>query len=208
MEAAGFFLGDICLAMEIALRLTHGINAFPGGLRMTTSLRLPKSIANDPRAAHLRQALTTDTRPLWPGGHLLVRHAAWRHDLQDVLRAAYHSGRIVRSLEKAESKLAAEARGLHMADQKSGVSRGGRLSRLLLVVDDGAERFYRQVERVVARHAPRVMAVRLDVDAAGLGTYLFGRGATARLVMIDHKEAVGAVLLALADQWDPAHSDR
>ena len=168
---------------------------------MNASFRLPKSIASDPRAPRLLDALVHADCPLWPGGTLKVREARLRTDLQDALRAAHHAGRIVRSLEKAEHKLATEARGQQMADQKSGLSRGDRLSRLLLVANDGSERFYRQVERLVLRHGPRVMAVQLVIDAEGLGNHLFGPGASARLVMIDHKEAVGAVLLTLADQW-------
>lgn len=125
--------------------------------------------------------------------------------LSDTLRggllAVHHAGQVVRGLEKAEQKLATEARGQKMADRQSGVTRGGRISRLLVLTNDGAERFYRQVESLVRRHAPRVIAVRLATDAEGLGEMLYGPGRMARLLLIEHKAAVGAVLLALADQW-------
>jgi hypothetical protein len=108
---------------------------------------------------------------------------------------------VVRSLEKAETILAAEERGQRMADRRNGTARGMRISRLILLADDGAERFYRQVESLLGRHSPRVIAVFLAIDAKGLGEMLFGPGAVARLLMVEHKLAVGAVLLALADQW-------
>ena len=76
-----------------------------------------------------------------------------------------------------------------------------RISRLLVLADDGAERFYRRVEALLRRHGPRLMAVRLGIDAEGLGEMLFGPGRAARLLLIEHKTAVGAILLALADQW-------
>ena len=79
--------------------------------------------------------------------------------------------------------------------------RGTRISRLLVLTNDGSERFYRQVASLLERHGPRVVAVRLPVDAETLGESLFGKGQAARLVMIEHKAAVGAVLLALAKQW-------
>ena len=87
-----------------------------------------------------------------------------------------------------------------MADQKSGVPRGQRISRLLILANDGAERFYRQVESLLQRHGPRVMAVRLQADAEQLGGLLYGPGRAARLLMIVHKAAVGAALMALADR--------
>jgi hypothetical protein len=111
---------------------------------------------------------------------------------------------VVRSLENAEHALAAEERGMEMADRKSGVPRGVRVSRLLLLANDGADRFYRQIEALLRRHGPRVLAVLLEIDETGLGELLFGPGSVARLLMLEHKQAVGSVLLAMAGQWgDP-----
>ena len=71
----------------------------------------------------------------------------------------------------------------------------------MVLTNDGAERFYRQAESLLKSHEPRLVGVRLKVDAETLGEALFGRGRTARLLMIEHKTAVGTILLALADQW-------
>jgi hypothetical protein len=68
----------------------------------------------------------------------------------------------------------------------------------LVLADDGVERFYRHVETLLRRHGPRVLAVRLDVDAGALGELVLGPGHLIRLLMIEHKEAVCAVLLAMA----------
>ncbi len=77
--------------------------------------------------------------------------------------------------------------------------RGVRVSRLLVLADDGAERFYRQVERLLRRYGSRVLAVRLEADADALGELLFGTNGRARLLMLNHKEAVSAFLLAMTD---------
>ena len=77
-----------------------------------------------------------------------------------------------------------------------------RVSRLLLLADDGAERFYRHVETLLRRHGPRVLAVRLDLDAHALGELLFGPGRLVRLLMIVHKEAVSAILLTMPEDGD------
>jgi hypothetical protein len=167
---------------------------------------LPKSIASDPRAPQLLKALATPNRRLWSGGALKVPEAHLSDTLQEALLASHRAGRVVRSLEKAEILLAAEAHGQGLADRRSGTPRGIRISRLLVLADDGAERFYRQVESLLELHGPRVVAVCLTTDAEGLGRMLFGPGSAARLLMIEHKEAVGAVLLALAEQWTPSEA--
>ncbi|MDD5206833.1 MAG: hypothetical protein PHS17_15525, partial [Desulfobacterales bacterium] len=120
------------------------------------------------------------------------------HELAEALRSAHNAGRVVRGLESADKKLASEERGLSLADQRANVVRGARVSRLLLLANDGAERFYRHVETLLRRHQPRVLAVLLAVDAAGLGELLYGPDHPVRLLMIEHKEAVCPVLLAMA----------
>jgi hypothetical protein len=82
------------------------------------------------------------------------------------------------------------------------------VSRLLLLADDGADRFYRQVETLLRRHGPRVLAVVLEIDEHGLGELLFGPGRVARLLMLEHKQAVGSVLLAMADPWEDPESPK
>jgi hypothetical protein len=167
-----------------------------------STLRLPKAVEADPRAARLLRDLAAHAAPLWSGGEVRVAEARLDDALAAALRSAHAASRIVRGLESAETTLDAEERGLRSADRASGVARGARVSRLLLVTNDGAERFYRQVETLLRRHRDRVVAVRLAIDAESLGALLFGPGRRARLVLVEHKDAVAALLLALAAQWD------
>jgi hypothetical protein len=163
--------------------------------------RLPKTIAADPRAEPLLSQLAAASHRLWPGSTLCIPEAELSAALLEALRAAQRTGRVVRSLEKAQTVLTAEAHGQRLADRRSGTVRGVRISRLLVLTNDGAERFYRQVASLLESHGPRVAAVRLKVTAKILGRALYGKGGAARLLLIEHKDAVGAVLLALADQW-------
>ena len=163
--------------------------------------QLPKSIASDPRAGILLRVLMRATRRLGPGGKRGIPEADLNGALLDALRAAHRAGRVVRSLEKTQYVLAAEARGQRLVDRRSGTARRSRISRLLVLSNDGAERFYRQVASLLEQHGSRVVAVLLQVDAETLGGALFGEGRAARLLMVEHKAAVGDVLLALADQW-------
>ena len=164
-------------------------------------LRLPRDVEEALDARWLVHELAAHSQPLWRGGELRVPHSALSAGLEAALKSAYSAGRIVRGLEGAERALGTEKRGLQQVDRRTGVARGGRVSRLLVLADDGSERFYRTVESLLQRHAPRVLALRLSVDEAALGRLLFGREAVARLLLVEHKQAVSAVLLALARQW-------
>lgn len=162
-------------------------------------LRLPKLVEADPRGRHIPRMLCMRTRPLWRGSEREVPACTLSPRLVEVLRKARRTGRVVRGLEEAQRRLSNEDQGLGLADERSGAPRGVRISRLLLVADDGAERFYRHVEALLRRHGPRVLALRLDVDAGALGALLFGPDRRARLLMLDHREAVSAFLLAMAE---------
>ena len=164
------------------------------------SLRLPRLVESDPRGPALLQSLIERAQPIRAGSEISVP-VVRLEGIESVLFYAHRAGRVVRGLETAERTLAAEERGLRMADEKSGAPRGGRVSRLLLLAGDGSDGFYRQVENLLKRHGPRVLAIRLDVDATGLGEPIFGAGHSARLLMIQHKEAVASMLLGLADQF-------
>jgi len=164
-------------------------------------LRLPKEVESDPAGARLARELVSRADPLWANGELRASTAEFGPQIRAALRSAYSAGRIVRGLEGAERILASEEQGLKNVDRKTGVERGRRVSRLLVLANDGSERFYREVESLLQKNAPRVMALRLAADEHTLGEFMFGPGRVARLVLVEHKDAVSAVLLALAKQW-------
>lgn len=165
-------------------------------------LRFPKSVEEDPGATHLASELAARAELLWPGGELTAVRSDVSPPLEAALKSAYSAGRVLRGLEDAKRVLASEEQGLKHVDQRTGVERGRRVSRLVVLADDGSERFYREVESLLRRHAPRVLALRLGTDEHTLGQLLFGPNQVARLVLIEHKDAVSAVLLCLAAQWD------
>ena len=158
--------------------------------------RLPKVVEHDASAERVRHALSKTT-PLWSGGELEVATTSLRAPLRRALTSAHAASRVTRGLELVEKQLSAEAQGMESADQRSGASRGQRVSRLILVTRDAAERMDRRVETLCRRHAGRVLAIRIDCDGGELGALLFGAGSVAKLLMLDHKDAVADALLAL-----------
>lgn len=161
-------------------------------------VQLPRQIESDPCHDAVCAVLEARTRRLWAGSETEVPALTASPALIAALRAADGAGQLCRGLEAASAGLAAERRGLDVAEQRGAPARGGRISRLLLCAGDGAERFYRQVERELRLHVPRVLACVLDVDGTTFGAQLYGPGASpVKLVMVDHKDAVVAVLRAL-----------
>ena len=152
--------------------------------------RLPRTVEDDPRHDAVR-ALLSLREALGPLVLPIVPFAA---PLADALAGAARGGRLVRGLEGVVEALDAEARGLDAA----GLATDARIARLLLVTTDGSPRFYRQVARVLATHGGRTLAIAVACGGATFGARLFGGDATAKAVGVVHKEAVAAVLLALA----------
>jgi hypothetical protein len=171
-----------------------GKQSFEWDLR---TLQMPKLVESDPRGQDLPGRLMAHAQPLWSGGTIVTPVVPLKPAMTDVLRIAQNSGRLVRGLEDAENKLAAESRGLGMVDKKTGASRGERVSRLLVLADDGAERFYRQVERLLRQNYPRALALRLEVNAEILGQTIFNTDSRVLLLLLNHKESVSSMLLAL-----------
>src|SRR5687767_8229657 len=102
-------------------------------------LRLPKTIENDAGAPALHAALRQRCKKLWAGGAIVVPTAAWSPAVSTALETAKQQGHVVRGLERIEKALARQARGLAIADARSATERGSRVSRLVLLSNDGTE---------------------------------------------------------------------
>src|SRR5881628_2567391 len=148
---------------------------------------LPREIEADPGHEVIRARLRAGGRRLWPGGQAVVPVLPLRPALAGALGAAYRDGRLVLGLERVEAALAAEARGLALVARRTGRAPGARVSRLLLLSGDGAE-------RLAAAHAPRVLVAMIAADAATLGRATTAREAVVKVVLAQHKQAVTALL--------------
>jgi hypothetical protein len=160
-------------------------------------LRLPKAIENDAQGPALHAALRERCQKLWPGGTLVVPSASWNSAVAAALDGAKQQGHVVRGLERIEKALARQARGLAIADARSATERGSRVSRLLLLSNDGTERFYRQAERLVCTEGQRLLAICVAADASQLAGVVPEASGVVRALMLEHKDSVVSVLLAL-----------
>lgn len=160
-------------------------------------MRLPKIVESDPRGPALRVGLRESCRKLWPGGAIVVPTAPWSTELAVRLGSVHREGQLVRGLEAIEKSLDRQAHGLSLVDARSPAERGARVSRLVLLGNDGSERFYRQAERLVSTQAPRVLAIQLDATSSQLAEVVPEAQGVVRALMVEHKASVAQVLFAL-----------
>jgi hypothetical protein len=165
-----------------------------------TKLSLPKQVETDERYEQLQSFLTQNSEKLWSGSSVLVPVAAFSDPVKAVLALARDKDRLSRGIESIERVLDNEAHGIALVDKKTGEKRVQRISRMLVMSNDGVERFYRKVESLLRQHGQRVMALRVSADAKQLGAAVFGPEKAVKLFLVEHKEDVAAILLALADQ--------
>ena len=158
---------------------------------------LPREIEENPDHDAIRARLAAPDRLLWRGGRTMVPVFPLRPPLAAALGAAYGAGHLVLGFERIAKALASETRGLTMARREGSTSRA-RISRLLLLSDDGADRLYRHAEGLMVAHAPRVLVAVLSADAAALGRATTARDAAVKVVLVQHKQAVAALMRALA----------
>ena len=159
---------------------------------------LPREIEADPDHGTIRTRLAAPDRPLWRGGQTMVPVFPLGPPLAAALAAAYGAGQLVLGFERVAKALAAETRGLALVARRERATPRARISRLLLLSDDGADRLYRHAERLTVAHAPRVLVAVLAADAATLGRATTARDATVKVVLVQHKQAVAALMRALA----------
>ena len=75
-----------------------------------------------------------------------------------------------------------------------------RLSRLVLLANDGAERFYHDAASLLARNADRTWGCLIDATATELGRSFTAKGGPAKALMINDKTALGLFLTTLAQR--------
>jgi len=163
-----------------------------------SDIRLPRELEADGNAKTIRQVLGARTVQLWAGSDLSMPIITMGEPLKKVIRRAGLNGQVRWGLEAISDKLKEEERGIANLREDRGLPTGDRVSRLLLISSDGAQRFYRHIERLLQAHAPRLFACMLDMDGNELGSMVTGREKQIKVVMAEHKSVVAEILRAVA----------
>ena len=161
---------------------------------MITTYKLPRQLVSDPKAEGLLEQLFSCTRKLKQESGLAVPVFELTDAFKKSLLTARRAGHAVRGFDNASEILLLERNGILKLNKQDG--QGERISRLVLISNDGSDNFYNKVNNLLVKHSPRVLGSVIDVDSYMLGSLLFGEGKIAKLILIDHKDAVSGVLLS------------
>jgi hypothetical protein len=161
---------------------------------------LPRKLQSSENEEAIRMALTSRTLKLREEGNLVVPLLTVNSALAGALQTAERRGHLRIGLEAAEEKLSRERQGLLKMQQEQGLVVGKRISRLILVADDGTDRFYRSVEWLAKDHQSRLLVCRLNVPGMEIGRILFGEERNIKLLLIDHKDTVSLIFQTLVPE--------
>ncbi len=169
------------------------------GETVKSELKLPRMVESDPRGPAIKELLNHNLKKLWPKAQTEAVFLPASEKFIRTLQLEHKRGRIVRGFELIERSLEIQAHGLSLVDEKTGGQRGSRVSRLLLISNDGAERFMRNIESLLLEHGDRVLSLVINIDSEKLGQMFFGEGKTAKVMMLEHKESVANALFSLVE---------
>lgn len=160
-------------------------------------LKLPRQVEADPRHEALKQLLAKDLRPLWEKSPFQVAHISFTPKLEEALLKALNFKQIEPGLEHINQILGNEKNGLSAQQKKDGAAPSFRLSRLLIIANDGSERFYRSCESTLMNHGDRVLILAVGVPSSRLSQNLYGPEKAIKALMVSEREAVSNVLFSL-----------
>ena len=159
---------------------------------------LPKRLNGSEDGKKILAVLNSHLKPVKPEIDFIAPSFPISQSIMDALYSARRTGRLIRGFEDAEKKLSAERSGIASVDIKTVSKRMERISRLVIVANDGSERFYRQTGILVEKNKPRILVIHLDISSLELGERLYGPGKRALFLLINHKDAVINFLISIA----------
>jgi hypothetical protein len=163
-----------------------------------THLRFPRQLEGDQSVDTIRRVLSAGMVKLWSDGTLDVPHVRPNKALKQALNDAGLRGQMRTGFEGISEKLDSEKAGIDNVRKQETICHGDRVSRLLLLSNDGAERLYRHVERLLYMHTPRLLGCLLDIDSKTLSIWILQEERNIKVVMAEHKDAVSTILRAIA----------
>ena len=155
-------------------------------------MKLPAELEKELLETAVRAVLEKDTIQLYGDSTTRVPVLKLTEALRTNLFYAKSIGDVMVGYEPIEKALDNELHGLRKIAGPS-----DRVSRLLLVTNDGSPRFYRELEFLQRKQGARVLIGRLDIDSALMADMLGYTGHVVKAVLVTRKRSVVNVLKSL-----------
>jgi hypothetical protein len=160
-------------------------------------LKLPKSWEARPEKEALLKSLEKTMQPVRAGSPWKTPTLFLDDRLKTALLFARRCGKMRGGLENIETLLRQEEAGYESLARRGMDSRPTAITRILCISDDGSDRFYRHCETLVSKYEPRILCLKLQSSSTALGSQFFGKEASVKAFLVEQKEFVERVLLAL-----------
>ncbi|MDA3925997.1 MAG: hypothetical protein PF904_14970 [Kiritimatiellae bacterium] len=155
-------------------------------------MKLPKQLAKDNIEAEVQAALEKEKFELYSDSGIYIPALKLNPELRKNIFYAKSLGELIIGYEAIEKGLASERKGLLNVDNQS-----DRISRLLIVSNDGSPRFYRELKFLQHKEGGRVLICRLDVDSLLMGEILGLKERSIKAILVTRKNSVVNVLKSL-----------
>ena len=162
-------------------------------------LKLPRKVEEDSRFPAITDLLAQTRKPLWEKSAIPVSELPWTPAVERVLSIAVRARKVEIGLETVERVLGIQKRGLDAVHAKQASVPANRVSRVLLVSNDGSERFYRACESLLGKHGERLLLLRFGIPAGRMGEKIIGPGKEIKVVLLADREHVENLLFSLVD---------
>ncbi|BHH84910.1 hypothetical protein [Desulforhopalus sp. 52FAK] len=155
-------------------------------------MKLPKQLEKEGVESGVRAVLEQESIELCSDSSISIPLLKLNPELRKQICFAKFRDELVIGFAEVEKTLKNELHGLQKVNNQS-----DRVSRLLLVTNDGSPRFYRQLEFLHKSQGGRVLICRLDVDSFSMGDILDLKEKKVKAILLNRKESVINVLKSL-----------
>jgi len=155
-------------------------------------MKLPKQLEKEKVDSDVRAVLEKESIELCSDSIIYIPVLKLTPELGKQIFHAKFLGELIIGYSDVEKALENELYGLQNVNNKS-----DRVSRLLIVTNDGSPRFYRQLEFLHKKQGGRVLICRLDVDSLLMGNILELKDKPVKAVLLTRKASVVNVLKSL-----------
>jgi len=155
-------------------------------------MKLPKQLEKDNIESEVRSALEKEKFELYSDSGIYIPVLKLNPELRKNIFYARSLGELIIGYEMIEKMLASERKGLDHVDNQS-----DRVSRLLIVTNDGSPRFYRELKFLQHKEGGRVLICRLEVDSLLMGEMVGLKERAIKAIMVTRKNSVVNVLKSL-----------
>lgn len=153
---------------------------------MFKDIQLPKQLIKDGLEQDVLDYFEKNSTPLYPESEIQIPQIPVTPTFHSHIFYAESLGNIEIGFENIEVFLKREKFGIEKAGNSS-----SRISRILLLSNDGSKRFYKQVEFI---KEDRLLVIRLDVPSDEFGKILGLKKKIIKAALITHKSSVANIL--------------